>query len=136
MRSGIFTDNIARSPINGTAAKVSSQGGCLDSESLEQKRDRLLSRANWLLGKIGERKKGEVKNEEHKSYGKERMDICLELSALNKQLKRHTFGEENRADHMDCVYSVMREQLSEFQYKNIMKLAREMFLDDEKQRQI
>ena len=130
----MFNDIIIRTPINGTAAIVTSQSGCLDYETAQQERDRLLTRANWLVGKMNDRKKGEAKSEEHKAYGKEREFICLEISVLNKHLKRRGFGDENRADHMDCVYSVMKEQLSNFQYKNIMKLAREKFIDDEKQR--
>ena len=130
----MFNDNIIRTPINGTAAIVTSQSGCLERETAQQERDRLLTRYNWLEDKINDRKKGEAKSEEHKAYGKERYALCLEMSALNKQLKRRGFGDENRVDHMDCVYSVMKEQLSNFQYKNIMKLAREKFIDDEKQR--
>ena len=130
----MFNDNIIRTPINGTAAIVTSQSGCLDYETAQQEKDRILDRVNFLSSKINERKNGERRSEIHKAYGKERAALCLEISVLNKHLKRRGFGDENRVDHMDCVYSVMKEQLSDFQYKNIMKLAREKFINDEKQR--
>ena len=125
----MFNDNIIRTPINGTAERVTSQSGCALEESNEQKRDVLLSRLKFIECEISKRGVGEFKTPTHKAYGMEKLNICLEISSLNEKLKRKSTLSKERELHIECVHAVMKEQLSSFQYKNIIKLARERLID-------
>ena len=126
----MFNDLIIRTPINGTAAKVVSQKGCVDELTPQQERDSVLDHIRQVEDQIDKRKKGEARTDEHKALGLKKASLCERLSELNEKLKRFGFGDENRIDHIDCVYSVLKEQLTAYQYKRIMALAMELYQSD------
>ena len=119
-------------PINGTAAKVTSQKGCTTELTPEQERESILDHLNQIENQIIKLTEGGAtkKDPKRKKLGVRKYEFQCKLSELNVKLKRIGLGESNRMDFYDCVYDTMKEQLSNFQYKRIMNLARELHAKD------
>ena len=123
-------------PINGTAARVTSQKGCTTELTPEQERESILDHLNQIEEQIIKLTEGGAtkKNPKRKELGVKKYEFQCRLSDLNVKLKRIGIGESNRFDFADCVYDTMKEQLSSFQYKRIMNLARELHAKDLKEK--
>jgi len=123
-------------PINGTAARVTSQKGCTTELTPEQERDNILSHLNQLDEQLriiinnGATKK----DPKRKALGLKKFAFQKRLEELKVKLKRIGISESNRFDFADCVFDTMKEQLSSFQYKRIMNLARDLHARDEEVR--
>lgn len=114
-------------PINGTAAIVTGQKGCTDKLTYEQERRSIIDHVNQLDDKIAVLKKSDPKR---KTLGLEKHKLQGRLKNLKEKMKTFGAGKANRNDLCDCVFDVMREQLTPFKYKQIMRLARELFAED------
>ena len=123
----MFNDPIIRTPINGTAARVASQKGCTDKLTTKQERDNLVSHANQLEAELLTLPK---KSKKRKELGLKKLVVCQEISAINAKMKKLNIEATGRDEYVDCVFHIMKEQLSPYKYKQIMKLARELRNND------
>lgn len=119
-------------PINGTAARVVGQGGCSNELTLRQRKESLVDRINQIVKEVVLLPK---KSKERKALGIETQKINKNINEINVKIKHLQIGFDGRGDLTNCVYRVMREQLTPFQYKQIMRLARELYGDDLKERE-
>lgn len=118
-------------PINGTAAVVTSQGGCTDELTPKQERENLIEYVKQIDVAIMTLPKGsEQSNKKRKTLGLKKLELCKEISKLNGKMEKFSIGIDGRDAFVDCVFTVMREQLSKFQYKQIMRLSRDMYSSD------
>ena len=117
-------------PVNGTAAMVASQKGCVDDVTLEQERDSIIDRIKQIEGVLRLRVAGEPKTNEWKSLGVEKWELQQRLGEIKKALKIHGFGDENRVDHLDYVISAMKLHLTDMQYRRVMDKAFSMYNKD------
>ena len=116
-------------PINGTAAIVTGQNGCADELTPKQERKNLIDHVNQLEAVLMLLPK---KNKERKLLGLKKLKLCKEISMLNERMKKVKIDHTNRGEFSDCVFDVLREQLSPFKYKQIMRLSRELYIKLEK----
>lgn len=121
--SGIYS----LTPVNGTAAKVTNQKGCTDELTPKQERKNLIDHVKQIEVLIMTLPKN---SKERKALGVKKLELCKEISQLNKKMEKFDIGIDGRDNFVDCVFTVMKEQISNFQYKQIMKLARDMYRED------
>ena len=114
-------------PINGTAALVTGQGGCSDTLTPKQERESLIDHVNQIDVLMLTLPKT---SKDRKVLGATKLELCKEISELNAKMKKFSIGIDGRDSFNDCIFAVMKEQLSKFQYKQILKLAREMYQED------
>ena len=113
----MFNDNIIRTPINGTAAMVAGQKGCVDDPTPQQEKDSILGYLKVADAEVQTLPKS---SRRRKELGVERAKLCLALSNINKKLKVFGFGVDNRIDQFDYVMHSMKKHLTTMQYKRIM----------------
>ena len=118
-------------PINGTAARVVGQNGCSDTLTLKQKKENLVDRVNQIVKEIVLLPK---KSKERKELGLKNKEVCEQINEINVKIKHLQIGSDGREDFADCVFNVMRGKLTAFQYKQIMRLAREQYAKDIKEK--
>jgi hypothetical protein len=116
----MFNDNVIRTPINGTAAMVAGQKGCVDEPTPQQEKDSILG---YLKVAEAEAQTLPKSSSRRKELGAERARLCLVLSNINKKLKVFGFGADNRIDELDYVTHSMKKHLTKMQYKRIMSDA-------------
>ena len=119
-----MSDIYARTPVNGTAAAVTSQKGCVDELTPKQERENLISHVKQVESLLLTLPKG---SKERNHLGIKKLELCNEIGKLNEKMGRFSRGIDGRAAFVDCVFTVMKDQLSDFQYKQIIKLSREMY---------
>ena len=112
----MFNDNIIRTPINGTAARVASQGSCSEDQTLLQQRENLASRIHQLSGQMFSLKKGTGAYDIVKA---KKVSLEHEISDLNNSLKGVRKGL------LDYIFQEMRVQLTQNQYSKIIESAKE-----------
>ena len=123
----MFNDNIIRVPINGTAARVSSQSGCLDEQTPAQERESIQDHLAVIEVEMLALPKN---SKQRKSLGAKKAMLCSRISELKKKMKILGFGTENRVDQLDYVISAMKLHLSDMQYRRIMSKAFAMSQED------
>ena len=116
----MFNDNLIRVPINGTAARVAGQKGCVDELTAEQER---LSILDHLKVADQEMLALPKKDKRRKELGVKRALLCSRISELNKSLKVYGFGDDNRDHHLDYVINAMKKHLTNMQYRRVMDEA-------------
>lgn len=101
-------------PINKTAALVTSQSGCATDDSLseEQKRENLVTKLKALEVELLSHPKG---SEKRKRLGAYKLTLTNKVNAIRPKMKC-----KNVKDH---ILDIMREELTEFQFKRILHLA-------------
>ena len=120
-------------PINGTAARVTGQKGCYDTLTEDQERVSIIDRAAQIENEMKVFKKNDPKR---KALGLEKLALQDRLRELNLKVKNIRIASHHRDDFCDCVFFIMKEQLSAFQYKQIMRLARELHTKDTKDKEL
>jgi len=63
-----------------------------------------------------------------------KFELCEQIKVLNIKRKKIGVGPANRQDFIDCVFDVMKDQLSLFQYKQIMRLSEDLYREDLKKK--
>lgn len=116
-RGIMFNDNIIRRPVNGTAARVVGQKGCVDELTPEQERDSIIDHLKVVDIEMLSLPK---KDKHRKVLGIKRFKLCTRLSELKKQMKIFGFGTDNRIDQLDYVINSMTKHLTTMQYRRIM----------------
>ncbi len=111
-------------PINKTAAVVTSQKNCSEQLTAEQKRASIIDHIRQIEEEIKTLKKSDKKR---KKLGVRKFELQQEISKLNKSMGKIGIGESNRSDFADCVFDVLRDNLSPFEYKRIIRLAEELY---------
>ena len=119
----MFNDQIIRTPINGTAALVVNQKGCVDELTPEQERACIISRLRNLKEESSLLPKKDGRRVE---IGLQIQSLELRIKDLRTKMKKVNINSSNRGDFSNCVFNVMRDQLSVFQYKQIIRLAEDM----------
>tara|TARA_R110000772_G_scaffold267502_2_gene391720 strand:- start:136 stop:519 length:384 start_codon:yes stop_codon:yes gene_type:complete len=122
-----MSDVYGLTPINGTAAMVTNQKGCADKLTPKQERENLISHVKQVESLLLTFPKG---SKERSRLGLKKLELCSEISKLNEKMGKFSIGIDGRAAFVDCVFTVMKDQLSDFQYKQIMRLSREMRSND------
>tara|TARA_R110000850_G_C9641881_1_gene433379 strand:+ start:128 stop:523 length:396 start_codon:yes stop_codon:yes gene_type:complete len=120
-------------PINGTASVVTNQKGCTNELTPKQERENLISHVQQVEALLMTLPKG---SKERKSLGLKKLDFCNEIRKLNEKMSKFSIGIDGRDAFVDCVFAVMKEQLTDFQYKNIMRLSRELYSSDLKEKSL
>ena len=107
-------DIYSRSPINKTAALVTSQGGCATDGTLssEQIRENLVSKLKAIEVEILACKKGSKKRKE---LGKKKTALQEQVSEIRPKMKC-----KGVKDH---ILDILREELTDFEFKRILKKA-------------
>ena len=98
-----MSDVYGLTPINGTAAMVTNQKGCADKLTPKQERENLISHVKQVESLLLTFPKG---SKERSRLGLKKLEFCSEISKLNEKMG------------------------SDFQYKQIMRLSREMRSND------
>jgi hypothetical protein len=127
----MFNDNLIRRPVNGTAAIVASQKGCSTELTPEQERENIISHMEQVDEQIKNlpsnmKKKDPIK----KKLGLRKFELCNQLAEVNLKIKKININKLTRDDFQDCVFHVMKEQLSSFQYRRIIKSAEILYQKD------
>jgi hypothetical protein len=101
-------------PINRTAGLVTGQSGCATDDTLsdEQLRENLVSKWKALTNKIKTMDKG---SPERKILGKEQAELQKQISNLRPKRKYK--------DLRDHILDVLREELSEFEFRRLIHKA-------------
>lgn len=114
-----MSDIYSRTPINKTAALVTSQKDCSNSElTEEQKRVNLVSRYKSLNNKIVLLEKGP----ERKALGKEIAEVCSQINQIRP--KKKSPGVER------YVIEILREELTKYQFNRLFDKANKRMKED------
>jgi len=103
-------------PINKTAGLVTNQAGCASDDSLtdEQIRENLVTKWKHLNAQIVALDK---KSPQRKAMGKELAELQAKISSIRPKRKCK--------DIKDHILDVLREELSEFEFKRLIHKASE-----------
>jgi len=109
-----MSDIYSRLPINKTAAVVTSQSGCATDNSLsgEQIRENLVSKLKAIESEILSCKKGSKKR---KDLGKLKKSLQEQVTEIRPKKKC-----KGVRDH---ILDILREELTDFEFKRIIKKA-------------
>jgi hypothetical protein len=118
-------------PINGTAAVVTNQKGCKDELTPKQERESLINHVKQVEALLMTLPKG---SKERKCLGMKKLELCAEISKLNEKMGKFSIGIDGRDDFVDCVFTIIKEQLSSFQYNQVIRLSRELHARDLKEK--
>jgi len=118
-------------PINGTAARVTSQKGCTVELTPDQERESIVAHVKQIDERIKLLPKS---SDKRKKLGLKKFELCEQIKVLNIKRKKIGVGPANRQDFIDCVFDVMKDQLSLFQYKQIMRLSEDLYREDLKKK--
>ena len=103
-----------RQPVNKTAAIVTSQSGCATDDTLsdEQRRENLVTKLKVLEVELLSHPKGSKKRKE---LGAHKLKLTTQVNEIRPKMKC-----TNVKDH---ILDIMREELTDFQFKRILHLA-------------
>ncbi len=107
-------DIYGRQPVNKTASVVTSQSGCASDNTLtnEQLRENLVSKLKHLEDEIISTPKGSRRRRE---LGAKKAELCAMVNGLRPSRKCKVVK--------DHIMDVLREELTEFEFKRILKKA-------------
>lgn len=121
-----MNDVYGMSPVNSTAAIVTSQAGCSDELTLDQRRVALVDRSTQLHNELLLHHK---KSKERIRLGLERFNVQEELAEVNRQVKALNIINGAKIDDIGYLIKAMKLRLTGFQYNQIIKLSKEMQLN-------
>lgn len=123
----MITERILNSePVNKTAKLVTSQAGCMDIETIQQKKESIALRVQQLKREIC----GLPKNHKlRKNLGCEMQRIQVEAQKLNKQLK---ISNVMGVSFETYIVKVCRGRLGKAVWQGVLREARELKLEAEK----
>lgn len=114
----MIDDIYSRTPINKTAAIVTSQSGCSDEISIEDRRDTLKRSKESLQRELD----GLPKNHRYrKEIGGKILQIQQELTLLRKQRK---FAGAKDRDLNNYIIDVIKESVPSYKFQEWISIAR------------
>lgn len=111
-------------PINKSAALVTNQKGCEDEITAEQERQSILDHIKQIEAKISTLRKSD---QERKELGVRKLKLQQRITILNKKMRKVGIGPHNRNDFTDCVFQVLKDRLSNDEYRRIIRLAEDLY---------
>ncbi len=114
----MIDDIYSRTPINKTAAMVTSQSGCCDEISIEDRRDTLKRSKESLQRELD----GLPKNHRYrKEIGEKILQIQKEMTLLRKQRK---FAGAKDRDLNNYIIDVIKESVPAYKFQEWISIAR------------
>lgn len=114
----MIDDIYTRTPINKTAAIVTSQSGCSDEMSIEDRRDSLKRSRESLQRELDSLTKSHRYRNE---IGAKMLQIQQELTLLRKQRK---FSGEKDRDLNNYIIDVIKEAVPAYKFQEWISMAR------------
>jgi hypothetical protein len=105
-------DIYLRTPVNKTAALITSQSGCNDIQTLDDKRDSLARALNSLQSEISGLPK---KHKLRKDLGYKKMALQQEISVVNKLIKKSRLFDRDLEKYVvqECRNRMTRAEFHE-----------------------